>query len=157
MSKGVTMGTHSFVLKPKKGRCESYFVDKQGKARYRRIHFQEKVAQQKKKGTQDYQFYVAIREALLNAHLHSRFSSSGENFRLHCKRYARLTFAGKHLKIYLALDPKQLKGTKITVEDVSKHTSLKDVPLAFKVHSGLAVRRAIKMIETMMEEPGDKK
>jgi predicted transport protein len=118
---------------------------------YDRIKFSEKLATAKKNNPFVYDSYVEISKSLLDYQLHSRCASSGESFRIHRKRFAKITIAGKRLKVYLAIKPDMLKETKIPYMNVSAKKSLEDVPVGIKIHSKLALRRVLFLIKNMLD------
>lgn len=128
----------------------SAITNKKSKLNYGRVKFDIKLAQATADNGFVYEAYKLIRKTLLNYKLHSRISSSGESFRLHRKRFAKITISGKRLKIYLAVLPSKLKSISVPFTDVSNKKSYSDIPIAIKVHSHLAVRRTCKVIEAMM-------
>lgn len=94
--------------------------------------------------------YNEIKSELMSYRAHSRISLGGDTFRVHNKRYAKITMSGKNLKIYFALDPNDYADSPIPCKDVSNKESYKDIPYAFKVKSDLSVRRAKKLIADAM-------
>lgn len=98
--------------------------------------------------------YNEIKNAMLSYGLHSRLSNSGDTFRLHRKTYAKITMAGKGLKIYYALDAKDYADSPIPVQDVSEKQVYAEIPMAFKVKSELSRRRAIQLIADAMAKDG---
>lgn len=98
--------------------------------------------------------YNVIKSELLSYGLKSRISNAGDTFRLHRKTYARLTVAGKGLKLYFALDPKAYADSTIPVQDVSHKNIYAEIPLAFKVKSDLSVKRCKQLISDMMAAEG---
>lgn len=90
--------------------------------------------------------YNEIKSELLSYGLKSRISLSGDTFRLHTVEYAKIVVAGKSLKMYLALNPKDYKNSTIPFSNASKMNAHKATPFVFKVKSGLSVRRAKQLI-----------
>lgn len=84
----------------------------------------------------------------------SRVSNSGDTFRLHTVTYVKITIAGKSLKLYLALDPKDYKDTTIPFSDASHKGIYKEIPFVFKVKSELSLRRAKQLIADAMAKGG---
>lgn len=84
----------------------------------------------------------------------SRLSNSGDTFRLHTKTYVKITIAGKALKLYFALDPKDYADSKMPLADVSHKGIYKEIPLVFKVKSELSLRRAKQLIADAMAKDG---
>ena len=84
----------------------------------------------------------------------SRISNSGDTFRLHTKTYVKITIAGKSLKLYFALDPKDYEDSKMPLADVGHKGIYKEIPLVFKVKSELSLRRAKQLIADAMAKDG---
>lgn len=84
----------------------------------------------------------------------SRVSNSGDTFRLHTVTYVKITIAGKSLKLYLALDPKDYKDSTIPFADASHKGIYKEIPFVFKVKSELSLRRAKQLIADAMAKGG---
>lgn len=91
--------------------------------------------------------YNELKNEFLSYGLKSRVSNSGDTFRMHRKAYAKITIAGKGLKIYYPLNPNDYAESPIPVIDVSDKAAYEETPLAFKVKSNLSVRRAKKLLE----------
>lgn len=98
--------------------------------------------------------YNELKNEILSWGVKSRVSSSGDTFRLHRKTYVKLTIAGKSLKLYFALDPKEYQDSTIPVQDASDKNIYQEIPLIFKVKSGLSMRRAKQLIQDVMEKDG---
>ena len=81
-------------------------------------------------------------------------SNSGDTFRLHKITFVKITIAGKSLKLYFALDPKDYANSTYPVQDVSAKNVYKDIPLVFKVKSELSMRRAKQLIADVMDKHG---
>lgn len=84
----------------------------------------------------------------------SRLSNSGDTFRLHTKTYVKMTIAGKALKLYFALDPKDYADSKMPLADVGHKGIYKEIPLVFKVKSELSLRRAKQLVADAMAKDG---
>lgn len=95
--------------------------------------------------------YNELKNELISWGLKSRISNSGDTFRLHCKTYCKLTIAGKSLKLYLALNPDEYDNTTLPFQNVKDKNIYKEIPLAFKVRSGLSMRRAKALIRDACE------
>ena len=98
--------------------------------------------------------YEEIKNYLLSYRVKSRLSNTGDTFRLHKEEYAKISIAGKALKLHLALDPKVYEDTTIPVDDASDKKIYKNIPLVFKVKSGLSVKRAKQLIDDLMSQKG---
>ena len=90
--------------------------------------------------------YNELKAEALSYGLKSRISNSGDTFRLHTKTYLKITIAGKGLKIYYAVDPKDYANGPIPVKDASNKNIYKEIPGCFKVKSDLSVNRAKQLI-----------
>ena len=84
----------------------------------------------------------------------SRISNSGDTFRLHTKTYVKITIAGKALKLYFALDPKDYADSKMPLADAGHKGIYEEIPLVFKVKSELSVRRAKQLVADAMAKDG---
>lgn len=98
--------------------------------------------------------YNEIKNEVLSYGVKARLSRGGETFRLHEKKYVKIYLVGKTLKVYLALHPEDYKDSTIPVEDVGHRPNYADIPLLFKVRSGLSVRRCKELIKTACENDG---
>ena len=96
--------------------------------------------------------YNHIKAVLLSYGLKNRTSNGGDAFRLHKVTYAKICVAGKSLKLYLALDPNDYKNSTLPIKDASSKAMYKDIPLVFKVKSGLSMRRCEQLIGEMMDK-----
>lgn len=92
-----------------------------------------------------------LKAEILSYGVKSRVSNSGDTFRLHTKTYVKVTIAGKSLKLYFALDPKNYEDSTLPISDASSKAIYKDIPLVFKVKSGLSLRRAKSLIADVMK------
>ena len=117
--------------------------------KYERIGFAERLLKSDKE-LQD--LYNELKNEILSYGVKSRISAVGDTFRLHKKMYVRITVAGKSLKLYFALDPKEYEGSTIPVQDASGKEMYAEIPLVFKVKSGLSVRRCKELIQAVMEK-----
>lgn len=122
----------------------------------------KEVAEHKKIIRIPFQVRIHSAEPVLKAHFNelksdilaygvkSRISNSGDTFRLHTKTYVKITIAGKALKLYFALNPKDYKDSKMPLADVSHKGIYKEIPLVFKVKSELSLRRAKQLVADAM-------
>jgi hypothetical protein len=90
--------------------------------------------------------YNEIKAEAMSYGLKSRVSNSGDTFRLHTKTYLKITIAGKGLKIYYAVNPKDYAKGPIPLKDASGKNMYKEIPGCFKVKSELSVKRAKQLI-----------
>lgn len=98
--------------------------------------------------------YSELKSEILSYGVKSRVSNSGDTFRLHKITFVKITIAGKSLKLYFGLDPKDYANTPLPVQDVSHKNIYKDIPLVFKVKSELSLRRAKQLIADVMDKNG---
>ena len=98
--------------------------------------------------------YNEIKSELLSYGLKSRLSQKGDSFRLHRKLYTKITIAGKTLKLYMALNPKDYENTTIPFKDASDVKKYEETPFVFKAKSDLSIRRAKRLIEDMASKDG---
>lgn len=98
--------------------------------------------------------YNSLKNLLLSYGLKDRVSNSGDTFRLHKNTYCKITMGGSHLKIYLALNPKNYLNSAIPVGDASFKDLYKDIPLVFRVKSDLSLRRARDLVNDCMNSNG---
>ena len=118
---------------------------------YERLSFAERLLQSEK----DVQnLYNEIKNEILSYGVKSRISANGDTFRLHKKMYVRITVAGKSLKLYFALNPDDYKDSKMPIQDAGHKGMYAEIPLVFKVKSGLSVRRCKELIQDCMDKDG---
>ena len=98
--------------------------------------------------------YNELKNEILSYGVNDRVSSSGDAFRLHRKTYVKITIAGLSLKLYFALNPDDYKDSPIPVQNAGHKGIYAEIPLVFKVKSGLSMRRAKELIQTVMEKDG---
>lgn len=116
-----------------------------------RIPFTERMLDAEKEMQNDYN---ELKNEILSYGVNSRVSNSGDTFRLHRKTYVKITIAGKSLKLYFALDPQDYADSKMPIGDASQHAVYAEIPLIFKVKSGLSMRRAKELIRDVMTKDG---
>ena len=130
---------------------EGPVVEEKSKNQIVRIPFTQRLLESE----EDLQnIYNELKNELLSWGLHSRVSNSGDAFRLHTKTYVKITVAGKNLKLYFALDPADYADSTLPIQDASEKGLYVDIPLVFKVKSGLSVRRAKQLIKDACEKDG---
>jgi hypothetical protein len=98
--------------------------------------------------------YNELKSEILSYGVKSRVSNSGDTFRLHKVTFVKVTIAGKSLKLYFALDPKDYANSTLPVDDAGHKGTYRDIPLVFKVKSDLSLRRAKLLIADVMEKNG---
>ncbi len=121
------------------------------KPKYERLTFAQRLLQSEK-DVQD--LYNELKNEILSYGVKSRISANGDTFRLHKKMYVRITVAGKSLKLYFALNPADYADTKLPIQDASGKDMYAEIPLVFKVKSGLSVRRCKELIQDTMDKDG---
>ncbi len=94
--------------------------------------------------------YNELKSEAMSYGVKSRVSNSGDTFRLHKVTFLKITIAGKGLKLYFALDPKDYASTTLPIQDAGHKGTYKDIPLVFKVKSDLSFRRAKQLIADVM-------
>ena len=119
--------------------------------KYERLTFAERLLQSEK---DIHDLYNELKNEILSWGVKSRVSAVGDTFRLHKKMYVRITVAGKSLKLYFALNPADYANSTIPVQDASGKDMYQEIPLVFKVKSGLSVRRCKDLIQDVMEKDG---
>lgn len=116
-----------------------------------KLNFQEKLLTS---GSDIVLAYNSLKNLLMSYGLKDRLSNSGDTFRLHKNTYCKITMGGSHLKIYLALDPKNYLNTAIPVGDASFKELYRDIPLVFRVKSDTSLQRARELIKDCMNTKG---
>jgi len=112
-----------------------------------RIPFEERMVNAEKDMKDNYN---ELKNEILSYGVKSRVSNSGDTFRLHRKTYIKLTIAGKSLKLYFALNPEDYKDSTLPIQDASEKNIYAEIPLVFKVKSGLSMRRCKQLIADVM-------
>ena len=98
--------------------------------------------------------YNELKNEILSYGVNSRVSNSGDTFRLHRKTYVKITIAGLSLKLYFALDPEEYKDSTLPIQNAGHKGIYNDIPLVFKVKSGLSMRRCKQLIQDVMDKNG---
>lgn len=118
-----------------------------GEQQYERISFMDRI---KTVDQELKDLYNELKSEIMSYGVKSRVAAGGDTFRLHTKTYVKMTIAGKSMKLYLALNPKDYKGTTYPFQDVSHKNMYKEIPFVFKVKSPLSVQRAKTLIADTM-------
>lgn len=101
------------------------------------------------------QYYVKIKNELLAyKKVGARMSWKRESFYKGRETIARLTFRGKTLCLYLALDPAKFAESKYAVEDVKEIASYADTPCLYRIRSDRRENYAEELIAELMTEKG---
>jgi len=98
--------------------------------------------------------YNTLKNYALSYAVKSRISNSGDTFRLHRETFLKITIAGKGLKLYYALNPKDYDNTTVPVQNVSHKAIYAEIPCVLKVKSPLSVKRAMQLIDDVMKSKG---
>ena len=96
--------------------------------------------------------YNELKSEILSYGVKCRTSNSGDTFRLHKVTYVKMTIAGKSLKLYMALDPKDYASSTLPISDAGSKKIYESIPLVFKVKSDLSLRRAKQLIADVFEK-----
>lgn len=97
--------------------------------------------------------YYDLRDYIKWYGLSNRLSIPGDTFSLNRQRYAFITIVGKHIRLYLSLDPAAYAETKIPVEKV-EGKKYEEVPCLIRIKSDLSYRRAKKLIDDLAVKMG---
>ena len=98
--------------------------------------------------------YNELKNEIMSYGVNSRVSNSGDTFRLHRVTYIKITIAGLSLKLYFALDPKDYKDSTLPIQDAGHKGIYSEIPLVFKVKSGLSMRRCKQLIQDVFDKNG---
>ena len=98
--------------------------------------------------------YNELKNEILSYGVNSRVSNSGDTFRLHRVTYVKITIAGLSLKLYFALNPDDYKDSTLPIQNAGHKGIYAEIPLVFKVKSGLSMRRAKQLIQDVMDKNG---
>ena len=96
-------------------------------------------------------YYNEIKNHLLSYGLTSRISIAGEVFKYGREELAKITLVGKTLKLHLALEPNDYQGATIPVKDEKNKKIYEKIPTMIKVKSPLALKRALMLINDLMQ------
>ena len=128
---------------------ETAFKEPEEKKPIIRIPFEERLLASEKELQENYN---ELKNEIMAYGVKSRVSNSGDTFRLHRKTFVKLTIAGKSLKLYFALDPKDYQSTTFPVQDASEKNIYAEIPLVFKVKSALSMKRCKQLIFDVMSK-----
>lgn len=100
-------------------------------------------------------YYGRVKTALLSyAKVNSNLGWSSERFNKGRETVARFKIRGKTLCLYLALSPSEYKTSVYHHADVSSNKSMRGTPMMVKIKSPLGVKKAIRLIDEMLEGMG---
>ena len=97
--------------------------------------------------------YYDLRDYIKWYGMRNRISIPGDTFSYKRQRYIFVTIVGKHLRIYLNLDPKDYADSTIPVEP-AEAKKYEDLPCLLRIKSDLAYRRAKKLVDDVMAKVG---
>lgn len=95
-------------------------------------------------------YYNEVKNYLIMYRAHARLSKKCESFR-YKGLLAKVAFAGKTLKVNLAIDPKTLEGTKYHFKDRSDKKQYQLVPTQIKIKSDRGLKYFKELVDLMME------
>ena len=98
--------------------------------------------------------YNELKNEILSYGVNSRVSNSGDTFRLHRKTYVKITIACLSLKLYFALNPDDYKDSTLPIQNAGHKGIYEEIPLVFKVKSGLSMRRCKQLIQDVFDKNG---
>ena len=116
-----------------------------------RIPFTERMLSADKEMQENYN---ELKNEILSYGVNSRVSNSGDTFRLHRKTYIKITIAGLSLKLYFALNPDDYKDSTLPIQNAGHKGIYEEIPLVFKVKSGLSMRRCKQLIQDVFDKNG---
>ena len=97
--------------------------------------------------------YYDLRDYIKWYGMRNRVSIPGDTFSYKRQRYAFVTIVGKHIRIYLNLDPQAYADSTIPVER-AEAKKYEDLPCLLRVKSELSYRRAKKLVDDLMQKVG---
>lgn len=100
-------------------------------------------------------YYGSVKSALLSyKKVNSNIAWGAERFHKGRETLARMKIRGKTLCLYLALDPAEYSTSVYHHKDVSDNKSLSGTPMAVKIKSPRGVKKAIRLIDEMLQKRG---
>ena len=97
--------------------------------------------------------YYDLRDYIKWYGLRNRVSIPGDTFSYKRQRYVFVTIVGKHIRVYLNLDPAAYADSTIPVEPAAAK-KYEDLPCLLRVKSDLSYRRAKKLVDDLMAKIG---
>ena len=97
--------------------------------------------------------YYDLRDYIKWYGLRNRISIPGDTFSYKRQRYVFVTIVGKHIRVYLNLDPQAYADSTIPVEPAAAK-KYEDLPCLLRVKSDLSYRRAKKLVDDLMAKIG---
>lgn len=101
------------------------------------------------------EYYGRVKTALLSyAKVNSNIAWGAERFNKGRETIARFKIRGKTLCLYLALDPREYEYSVYHHIDVSDNKSMHGTPMMVKIKSPRGAKKAIRLIDEMLERRG---
>jgi len=104
-----------------------------------------------------YRYNVVRNELESYKKVHERMSSKGESFRYHKELIAKISVAGKSVRLHLALNPDDYQNTKYHFKDLSGKNRYALVPFTIKLSSNRSVKYSLELIQQLAAQFGLKK
>lgn len=83
-----------------------------------------------------------------------RLSSKADSYRYHRGLIAKITIAGKTLRLHLALNPDDFIGSKYSYKDLSAKKKYMYTPMTIRLRSKKSVKQALELIEVLAQTFG---
>ena len=100
-------------------------------------------------------YYFALKNAFLSyARISSQMSWSNDRFSYAGDTVAKIGVRGKTLCVYLALNPDEFPTSVYHQRFAGDTKMYEKTPMMVKVKSGVALKRAIRLVEMLMENLG---
>lgn len=91
--------------------------------------------------------YNTIRNELQSyKKVHERLSSKGDSYRFHKDLIAKMSIAGKTVRLHLALNPSDFENSKYAIRDLSDKKRYVYTPLTIRLTSKRSVKHALELI-----------
>jgi hypothetical protein len=97
--------------------------------------------------------YYDLRDYLTWYGFKNRLSNPGDTFSYQRQRYAFITIVGKHIRLYIGLNPDDYVGSTVPVEKIEAK-KYEDVPCMLRIRSDLSYRRAKKLVDDLAAKIG---
>ena len=97
--------------------------------------------------------YYDLRDYIKWYGLRNRVSIPGDTFSYKRQRYAFVTIVGKHIRLYINLNPADYAESTIPVEEATAK-KYEDLPSLLRIKSDLSYRRAKKLVDDLMAKLG---
>lgn len=102
--------------------------------------------------------YTIIKNGLLAyKKVKERLSWKRETYRYEGATLAKISFRGKTLCLFLAIDPADYIDSKYKVEDASQYSSMLDTPCMYRIKNDKRARYAVELIEAILDGLGAQK